>query len=53
MLSGIISMLLGVILFVQPAVGVVALSWVLGTYVLLFGISLIGAAFRLRHWHPA
>lgn len=52
-LSGIISMLLGVILFVQPAVGVVALSWVLGTYVLLFGISLIGAAFRLRHWHPA
>jgi len=52
-LSGIISILLGVILFVQPGAGVVALSWSLGIYALLFGISLIGAAFRLRHWHPA
>jgi uncharacterized membrane protein HdeD (DUF308 family) len=52
-LSGIISILLGVILFVQPAAGVVALSWWLGIYALLFGISLIGAAFRLRHWRPS
>jgi uncharacterized membrane protein HdeD (DUF308 family) len=52
-LSGIISILLGIILFVQPGAGVVALSWWLGVYALLFGISLIGAAFRLRHWHPA
>jgi uncharacterized membrane protein HdeD (DUF308 family) len=51
-LSGIISILLGIILFVQPGAGVVALSWWLGIYALLFGISLIGAAFRLRHWHP-
>jgi uncharacterized membrane protein HdeD (DUF308 family) len=52
-LSGIISILLGIILFVQPGAGVVALSWWLGVYALLFGISLIGAASRLRHWHPA
>ena len=52
-LSGIISILFGIILFVQPGAGVVALSWWLGIYALLFGISLIGAAFRLRHWHPA
>src|SRR5205085_1706691 len=52
-LSGIISVLLGIILFVQPGAGVIALSWWLGVYALLFGISLIGAAFRLRHWHPA
>ena len=51
-LSGIISVLLGIILFVQPGAGAVALSWWLGVYALLFGISLIGAAFRLRHWHP-
>ena len=51
-LSGIISILLGIILFVQPGAGVVALSWWLGIYALLFGVSLIGAAFRLRHWHP-
>jgi uncharacterized membrane protein HdeD (DUF308 family) len=50
-LSGII--LLGIVLFVQPGAGVVALSWWLGIYALLFGISLIGAAFRLRHWRPA
>ena len=52
-LSGIISILLGVILFVQPGAGVIALSWWLGIYALLFGISLLGAAFRLRHWHPS
>jgi uncharacterized membrane protein HdeD (DUF308 family) len=51
-LSGIISLLLGIILFVQPGAGVVALSWWLGIYALLFGIALIGAAFRLRHSGP-
>jgi uncharacterized membrane protein HdeD (DUF308 family) len=51
-LSGIISLLLGIILFVQPGAGVVALSWWLGFYALLFGISLIGAALRLRHSGP-
>jgi uncharacterized membrane protein HdeD (DUF308 family) len=52
-LSGIISILLGVILFVEPGAGVIALSWWLGIYALLFGISLLGAAFRLRHWRPS
>lgn len=47
-LSGVLSLLLGVVLFAQPAVGVVALSWWLGSYALLFGIALLGAAFRLR-----
>ena len=48
---GALSILLGLILFVQPAVGVVALSWWLGVYALLFGIMLLSAAFRIRH-HP-
>ncbi|MBV9964192.1 MAG: DUF308 domain-containing protein, partial [Alphaproteobacteria bacterium] len=52
-LSGIISILLGIILFVQPGAGVIALSWWLGIYALLFGISVISAAFRLRHWQPS
>lgn len=51
-LSGIISLLLGIILFVQPAAGVIALSWWLGIYALLFGIALLTAAFRLRHYGP-
>ena len=49
--SGALSILLGLILFVQPAVGVVALSWWLGIYALLFGIMLLGVAFRIRY-HP-
>ena len=50
-LSGVISVLLGIILFVQPAAGVIALSWWLGFYALLFGIVLVATAFRIRH-HP-
>lgn len=51
-LSGVISLLLGIILFVQPATGIVALSWWFGIYALLFGIALLSAAFRLRHYGP-
>jgi len=49
--GGALSILLGLILFVQPAVGVVALSWWLGIYALLFGIMLLSVAFRIRY-HP-
>lgn len=49
LLGGLVSLLLGIILFVDPAVGVYALSWWLGIYALLFGIALLSAAFRLRY----
>ena len=49
-IGGLLSILLGVILFIHPVVGIVALSWVLGCYALLFGIMLLGAAFRVRHY---
>ena len=49
--GGLLSILLGIILFAHPAVGVVALSWWLGAYALLFGIMLLSAAFRIRY-HP-
>jgi uncharacterized membrane protein HdeD (DUF308 family) len=51
LVSGLLSIVLGIILFIHPGVGVVALSWVLGLYALLFGIMLLSAAFRVRH-HP-
>ena len=44
-------LVLGIVLFVHPGVGVVALSWWLGFYALLFGIALLSAAFRIRY-HP-
>ena len=49
--AGILSILLGIVLFVAPAAGVLAISWWLGIYALLFGIAMIGAAFRVRY-HP-
>jgi len=49
--SGLMSILLGIVLFMQPGAGVVALSWWLGVYALLFGIALVSAAFRIRY-HP-
>ncbi len=49
--SGLLSILLGIILFVHPEVGIVALSWWLGLYALFFGIALLSAAFRIRY-HP-
>ena len=50
-LAGVLSVLLGIVLFVQPGAGVIAVSWWLGIYALLFGIALLGAAFRIRY-HP-
>lgn len=51
-LGGIISVLFGIVLFFAPVAGIVALTWWLGFYALLFGIALLVAAFRIRH-HPA
>jgi len=50
-LGGVISVLLGIVLFFAPGAGIVAISWWLGIYALLFGIALLAAAFRIRH-HP-
>lgn len=46
--GGIISILLGAVLFVNPAAGAVAMIWVIGAYALFFGLMMIVLAFRLR-----
>ncbi len=51
-LSGLLSIALGVLLFVFPGAGVVSLVWMIGIYAILFGITLIILAIRLRGlWH--
>jgi uncharacterized membrane protein HdeD (DUF308 family) len=46
--SGIVSVLFGVALLLAPLVGAVVLTWWLGAYALVFGISLLVLAFKLK-----
>jgi uncharacterized membrane protein HdeD (DUF308 family) len=46
--SGIVSVLFGIALLIAPLVGAVVLTWWLGAYALVFGISLLVLAFKLR-----
>jgi uncharacterized membrane protein HdeD (DUF308 family) len=47
-LSGVLSILLGVLFAARPDAAAVAWVWVIGVYALLFGILLLALAFRLR-----
>jgi uncharacterized membrane protein HdeD (DUF308 family) len=55
-LMGIASITFGVILAIAPGAGALAVVWLIGSYALVFGILMIGLAFRLRGFaqrHPA
>jgi len=47
-LTGAISVLFGVLLFVWPVSGALAVVWMIGFFSILFGALMVGAAFRLR-----
>jgi uncharacterized membrane protein HdeD (DUF308 family) len=47
-LSGALSVILGILLFLNPAAGAVSLVWLIGIFALIFGITLIALGFRLR-----
>jgi uncharacterized membrane protein HdeD (DUF308 family) len=46
--AGVLSVVFGVLVAIQPDAGALAVVWIIGTYALLFGIALIGLAFRVR-----
>jgi uncharacterized membrane protein HdeD (DUF308 family) len=49
-LSGILSLIFGVVLMIWPASGALALLWVIAAYAIVFGVMLIILGFQLRGW---
>jgi len=51
-LGGVLSIALGVLLFIFPGAGEISLIWVIGIYAIAFGISEIVFGFQLNNlWH--
>ena len=50
LISGLLSVLFGIALAIWPAAGLVAVTWLIGAYSIIFGILLIVLGFRLRNW---
>jgi uncharacterized membrane protein HdeD (DUF308 family) len=47
-LGGLISIILGFVLFVFPGAGAISMAWLIGAYAVVFGILIIALGFRLR-----
>ena len=47
-LAGLLSIVYGALLVIAPVIGAVVLTWWIGIYALLFGITMLVIAFRLR-----
>ena len=47
-LSGVLSVVFGLLLVIQPGTGALTLVWLIGLYAVLFGVGLLAFAWRLR-----
>lgn len=47
-LAGVFSVLFGALLWWQPAVGLLTLTWLVGVYALVYGALMIGVGLRMR-----
>ncbi|MGB7946870.1 MAG: DUF308 domain-containing protein [Candidatus Binatia bacterium] len=47
-LSGVVSIAFGVLMFLQPGAGALAVVWLIGSFSLVFGILLIVLGFKLK-----
>ena len=54
-LSGLLSIIFGVLMLINPGAGALAVIWVIGAYAILFGVLLIalGLKLRSRTHHPS
>jgi uncharacterized membrane protein HdeD (DUF308 family) len=49
-LTGIVSILFGVLIIMAPLAGALVIAFWLGAYAMIAGVLLVGLAFRLRSW---
>ena len=47
-LSGVLAILFGILMFTQPAAGAVAVIWIIATFAIIFGIDLVWLSFKLK-----
>jgi uncharacterized membrane protein HdeD (DUF308 family) len=47
--SSVVSIVWGFLLILWPLVGALVVTWWMGAYALIFGVTLLVLAFRLRH----
>jgi uncharacterized membrane protein HdeD (DUF308 family) len=51
-LNGALSVLLGILIVMRPVLGLIWVTWMVGAYAMVYGIVLVGLAFKLRgHQH--
>ena len=49
LLSGMLSVLFGIAIAIWPVAGLLAVTWMIGAYAIVFGVILIALGFRLRN----
>ena len=49
-LSGVASIIFGVLMAIWPLTGLVVVTWIVGAYAIAFGVMMLLLAFRLRGW---
>jgi uncharacterized membrane protein HdeD (DUF308 family) len=49
-LSGVLSLIFGFLLVASPLAGALVISWWVGAYAFIFGVTMVALGFRLRSW---
>jgi len=47
-LSGLLSVVFGILVIAQPSAGALSIIWIIGAYAISYGVSLLVAAYRLK-----